>query len=343
MRIEQPFVSIIIPSYNRSELIQETLDSVYSQSYQNWECTVVDDGSTDGTQEIITRYVMKDERFCFFQRNREPKGAPTCRNIGIEKSAGDYIIFLDSDDLLADNCLENRIEFIKDNPRFDFWVFRTAQFNILQGDSKTTWNLLNKDTDDLQRFILQDMPWHTMGPIWLKKTLNEIGGFDESAICWQDWELHIRALLKNYKYWKSDDYNIDTYYRNNKLNKQNAISSNQTEIYQILYRIELFEDIYYKVIFVDQRKEIKFSFGVLFFRLFLELYNHQTKNHLVNLYKILKRLKIFTVSEIFLLRLLISILSFNKYKAICYNIIINILNLLNKGKFNNTTNKTFQC
>ena len=80
-------ISIIIPTYNRSHLLGETLDSVLIQTYRNWECIVVDDGSTDYTPELMEFYIRKDSRFSFYRRPEEKaKGANACRNYGFEKS-----------------------------------------------------------------------------------------------------------------------------------------------------------------------------------------------------------------------------------------------------------------
>ena len=76
-------VSIIIPTYNREHLIGETLNSIIAQTHTNWECIVVDDGSTDNTEEVLKNYKEKDKRFIFLKRpDNLPKGANTCRNIG---------------------------------------------------------------------------------------------------------------------------------------------------------------------------------------------------------------------------------------------------------------------
>ncbi len=109
-----PLVSIIIPAYNREHLIGETLDSVLIQTYTNWECIVVDDGSNDNTEEIINSYSEKDNRFQFYHRpTTGKKGASACRNYGLEKSKGELIQFLDSDDLLAKNKLEEQVKLYK--------------------------------------------------------------------------------------------------------------------------------------------------------------------------------------------------------------------------------------
>lgn len=107
-------VSIIIPTYNRALLIGETLDSVIAQTYGNWECIVVDDGSYDNTEEIISSYCKKDQRIKFHHRPEiRKKGASACRNFGLEKSIGELIQFLDSDDLLAKNKLEEQLKLYK--------------------------------------------------------------------------------------------------------------------------------------------------------------------------------------------------------------------------------------
>lgn len=99
----QPLVSIIIPTYNRAHLIGETLDSVLAQTYQNWECIVVDDGSSDDTNALMKTYCEQDSRFRYYHRPKErKKGGNICRNIGIDKAQGDFISFLDSDDFIVD-------------------------------------------------------------------------------------------------------------------------------------------------------------------------------------------------------------------------------------------------
>ena len=78
--MSQPLVSIIIPTYNRAHLISETLRSIKLQTYQNWECIIIDDGSTDNSAEVIAEFCAQDNRSQFFKRpQNQPKGANTCR------------------------------------------------------------------------------------------------------------------------------------------------------------------------------------------------------------------------------------------------------------------------
>ncbi|MDH2206337.1 glycosyltransferase family 2 protein [Empedobacter falsenii] len=121
-------VSIIIPNYNRANLIGETLDSIVGQTYENWECIIVDDGSTDNSIEVIKTFEEKDPRFKLYLRPKDyPKGANACRNIGMEKSVGDYVIFFDSDDLMMENHISSKIEFMLIN-NLDYAVFKSKNF-----------------------------------------------------------------------------------------------------------------------------------------------------------------------------------------------------------------------
>lgn len=107
-------ISVIIPAFNRGHIIGETLNSVLDQSYSNWECLIVDDGSTDNTEKIVRSYMEEDTRIKFFIRpTKRAKGATTCRNIGIEESTGEYFQFLDSDDLLSKNKFEIQLKELK--------------------------------------------------------------------------------------------------------------------------------------------------------------------------------------------------------------------------------------
>jgi glycosyltransferase involved in cell wall biosynthesis len=108
-----PFFSIIIPAYNREHLIEETINSVINQTFDNWECIVVDDGSTDNTKHVILSLSEKDQRIKYiYQENAERSAA---RNNGIRNANGVYICFLDSDDFYLNNHLENLCDSILSN------------------------------------------------------------------------------------------------------------------------------------------------------------------------------------------------------------------------------------
>lgn len=103
-------ISIIIPTYNRAHLISDTLQSVLSQTYANWECLVIDDGSTDETEKVVAEFCKKDQRFKFYKRpDSMLKGANSCRNYGFELSSGEFINWFDSDDMMLEDFLEKKI------------------------------------------------------------------------------------------------------------------------------------------------------------------------------------------------------------------------------------------
>lgn len=121
-------VSIVIPNYNRETLIGETFDSIIAQTHQNWECIIVDDGSTDHSVQVIQNYVQKDSRFILIERTSDyPKGANSCRNIGLKNAVGDYIIFFDSDDLMMPHHVESKLKFVTEGD-LDYAVFKSKNF-----------------------------------------------------------------------------------------------------------------------------------------------------------------------------------------------------------------------
>jgi glycosyltransferase involved in cell wall biosynthesis len=109
-------ISIIIPVYNREHLFHETLDSILCQTYSNWECIIVDDGSDDMTYQIAQQYTSRDNRFKSFRRPWfRKKGANTCRNYGFELSIGEFIQWFDSDDLMDSKMIEIAINHMLSN------------------------------------------------------------------------------------------------------------------------------------------------------------------------------------------------------------------------------------
>lgn len=100
-----PIFSIIIPCYNQADFLEDTLTSVFRQTFEAWECLIIDDGSRDNTAEIAKKWKEKDTRFILFQK--ENGGLSSARNYGLSRAKGKYIQFLDSDDILLDSKLAN--------------------------------------------------------------------------------------------------------------------------------------------------------------------------------------------------------------------------------------------
>ncbi|MFT4661275.1 MAG: glycosyltransferase involved in cell wall biosynthesis [Patiriisocius sp.] len=107
--MNNPVFTIVIPTYNRGHLIEKTINSLLNQTYSEFEILVIDDGSTDNTEEVVRE--INDSRLQYFKKKNEERAA--ARNYGREKSIGDYINFFDSDDLAYPNHLHSALEMIK--------------------------------------------------------------------------------------------------------------------------------------------------------------------------------------------------------------------------------------
>jgi glycosyltransferase involved in cell wall biosynthesis len=202
-------ISIIIPVFNREALIKIALNSVMQQTYADWECIVVDDGSSDGTIEVLKDYAAQDSRISFLERLREPKGAPTCRNISLDHAKGNYVIYLDSDDYLLPFCLEQRVQTINENKDCDFLVFPMGK---QKEDTIIKVEIPSYD-DYLVPFLSANLPWSIMCPIWKVYFLQTIDGFTEGYPRFNDPELMIRALLQpQAKFKVFNDVDYDTVY-----------------------------------------------------------------------------------------------------------------------------------
>jgi glycosyltransferase involved in cell wall biosynthesis len=199
--INNPLVSIIIPTFNRAHLIGETLDSVLSQTYTNWECIVVDDGSTDETEKLLATYCAKDNRFRYHHRpSNRPKGANACRNYGFESSKGEYIQFLDSDDLISINKIEGQIVAMNNEQSNDIatcsWgYFRKKIRDSVIQENEPYYLSYQKGLDLLN--VLGSNSEYFPSHVYLTKrnVINIAGGWDELLAVNQDGEYFCRVLL----------------------------------------------------------------------------------------------------------------------------------------------------
>jgi glycosyltransferase involved in cell wall biosynthesis len=205
-----PAVSVIIPVHNRAAELRETLDCLIAQTLEDWEAIIVDDRSTDGADRVAQDYAADDPRFRPVFLPEDKSGAPAARNLGVSRSQGEFILFLDSDDLLSPTALEQRVARMRAKPSLDFTLNRCQQFRTKPGDVALLWNA-DTGEDDLIRFLKWDMPWQTSSPLWRRSSLAKVGPWDENAPSAQDWEFHTRALLASVKYERSDV--IDHYWR----------------------------------------------------------------------------------------------------------------------------------
>lgn len=239
--MNSPLVSIITPSFNRVDIISETATSVFRQTYPFWEWIIVDDGSTDNSWSVLEKFAQSDRRVKIFKRDREPSGASTCRNIAVETSLGEYLIFLDSDDLLASFCLEQRVRATKEEPAADLIIFPTLLFSTKPDDLRVLWNI-DTGENDLARILRSDPICQTSGPIWKKESFIAVGQWTEGLAVWQDIDLHSRALMAGVSFSKRMDLSPDAFIRISEISLSrtafNHIEKVQSRIYVFKYVLD---------------------------------------------------------------------------------------------------------
>lgn len=252
-------ISIIVPTYNRASLIKQTIESVIDQTYFFWELVIVDDGSSDDTEGVIEAF--NDDRIRFIKRSRLPAGAPTCRNIGLESCTGQYVIFLDSDDLLLPNTLEQRVAAIQINKEVDFLVFQTAFFETSIADSSVLWNRFD-ESNDLTRFLESDIVWHTSGSIFSRDFLHKGGHkFAEALQSSQDWQFHLMILLSKPRYLKINSL-PDVFIRRDR--KNTRISDEHGSPVKILNRLGVMKQIMELAAIQENSRHIRSIFKTVF-------------------------------------------------------------------------------
>jgi len=196
--------------------VQETIESVLKQDFSNWELFVIDDGSTDGSRELVTSLLENDKRCLVLNKpSHLAKGPSASRNFGAEMAKGAYLIFLDADDILTPFCLTQRLDFIQAKPDLDFAVFPQ---NYFKGDFKEVmlFSKFFRDKGDYLKSFLEDIPpWCVSGPIWRKQSFLKLGGFREDYRIMEDPELHCRALLEELKFEVPESFSPDFFYRIN--------------------------------------------------------------------------------------------------------------------------------
>lgn len=261
-------VSIVIPTFNRAHLIGETLDSILSQTHSNWECIIVDDGSTDATEIIILDYIQKDSRFHFYRRTFGTlKGPSSCRNIGLNKANGEFVMFLDSDDLLIEFCIEDRLKAFDSN--LDFIVFDMVIFscNIPHIERK---ELIEKKNENwLKNFMTLHGSWQVTAPLYRTSFLKKHVGFAEELSVFEDFEIAVNLLFHSNKY--KVFANVDCLYRNEEsyLLKHIDLNYNKKVVQAFVKLLFLFDEkIISKVDFKAEREKLKNNCIVSYYNIF---------------------------------------------------------------------------
>ncbi|HEY1872329.1 MAG TPA: glycosyltransferase, partial [Chitinophagaceae bacterium] len=172
-------VSIIMPTYNRAIYIGETIESIQRQTYSNWELIIVDDGSTDNTEEVVSK--IDDERIIFYKAGRIGTNGKV-KNIGLKKTSGELIAFMDSDDLWAETKLEKQVAALKIYPDAGFSL--TGGYNFRKLYQPVDFFYKQREGarygEILIPFFQSEISTTTPSLIFRRECLNVVSGFDET-------------------------------------------------------------------------------------------------------------------------------------------------------------------
>mgnify|MGYP001398404880 CR=1 FL=1 len=194
-------VSIIMATYNREAFIEESLASITNQSYTDWECIIIDDGGTDNTAKIIEPILKKNRRFKYLSRTENyKKGLPGCRNMGLDQSSGEYIVFFDDDDIAHPDTLKIAVGQLKNSGleycRYLRQVFH-GDFN-LKFDKNLNFETQLLDKSHIEEMITGKLPFNSCQVLWSKTCFFNIR-FNEDLMYAEEWECYSRILMEGAK------------------------------------------------------------------------------------------------------------------------------------------------
>lgn len=200
------FISIIIASYNYEKYISQAIQSVINQTYKNWELIIVDDGSSDNSISVIEEFVNKDKRIKFYQHSdKKNHGLVETLKLALIKSSGEWIAFLESDDVWMEDCLEKRVEVLKNYQNVGL-IFNNVD---LIGDDKKIIEMSNvvKSTQDklIQKKYPSNMfrdfalnnPILTFSSVMIKHSVINEKYFNPTIDKLFDWWLYIHLAKDN--------------------------------------------------------------------------------------------------------------------------------------------------
>ena len=178
-------ITIVIPVYNSSDTIKETINSVKNSTYKNWNCIIVNDGSIDNSEKIIEKEIKNDNRFYYIKT--EHIGVANARNIAIEKAKTEYIFPLDSDDLLEPKFLENAINYLLEHKNCIFYFGKWISFGMISG-------ILSPNYKGYKQLL--ESPCLLTGVFKRNRAL-EVGGYDNSLDAYEDYDFWVRYLYED--------------------------------------------------------------------------------------------------------------------------------------------------
>ena len=205
--MRNPLISICIPAYNVARFIGETLESIKNQSYLNWELIVVDDGSDDGTKNIVETFSKNVNQQVRYFKNEINKGPSATRNTAVSFAKGTWYAFLDGDDVWHEDHLKHLIKTALDNPECD--VIYSDLIYFFDDVNQPLFDIVKIVSDEnLKNFPLslyqQDFFIQPSTMMVSRKLYSKVGGFDEKYIFAEDFKFNLKCVEEGFKFAYTD-------------------------------------------------------------------------------------------------------------------------------------------
>ena len=197
-----PKVSLIMPFFNNKELVGKMIDSILANTFEDWELLAIDDGSSVETLAYLSHYTA-DSRVKIIKRETTPKGAQTCRNLGMDHAQGQYWMFVDSDDYLTPACIGTRVEWIEKRQDLDFMVFPSAVYinDVFEPHAPEDIFGYNVHNDDLKGFARRELPFIVWSNIYRADSLRKAHLlWDTKLLSLQDADYNVHAIMAGLRY-----------------------------------------------------------------------------------------------------------------------------------------------
>jgi glycosyltransferase involved in cell wall biosynthesis len=198
----RPLVSVIIPSYNYAHFIGQAIECLQSQTYAQWECLIIDDGSTDETAEVVSRYSARDRRIKYHKQPNQ--GLAASRNAGLKLYTGSYVQFLDADDLLEERKFELQVEYLEGRPEVDIVYSGVRYFSTERMDERllSMWGEdgpwmpgVSGAGGEVLKALTRSNIMVVNAPLLRKRLVDEVGAFDGRLKGSEDWGYWVRCAV----------------------------------------------------------------------------------------------------------------------------------------------------
>ena len=282
-------ISVIVPCYNQAQYLEETLKSVYSQSYSNWECIIVNDGSIDKTNEIAKKWCDLDSRFNYYSKING--GLSSARNFGLDRAKGRYIQFLDSDDLIKPEKFKEQLRDLNESQ-----ISISNYFAFIDGSNdKAPYRYLTPFLSEncFKKEIISDWEYKKSIPchsVIFEKQIIDLNGlrFNEDLPNHEDWVFWVKlfyfskSIKNNFKelaLYRIQNKSMSTDF---KLMKQGFLEA--AKLLSEFFKNENNEVLYdvckkkYKQIYYKNRISVYRRFKSLIYSKLSQCYNYVKKN-----------------------------------------------------------------